>query len=264
MNLGFTKRQKIIISAILLTIGLLSTQLVNFELRFKFIAGLGVAAYFLSLWALWEGLNLTKALVLLILPTLYTLGVSSYYFVLPIRWLTRFPVAFIFGLFFYFLLLAQNVYNVAAIRTIPLYRAASTATLLFTWITALLFYNVIDSFNLMFLWNGVVVFLISFPLILQSLWSIEMKDSISIDILVKSLIISLVVGEFGFALSFWPPVPTFITTMWALELSVVLFIVLGMSSDFLRKRLNKREVGWYVVVGTFLLLATLLTTSWTG
>lgn len=264
MNLGLTKRQKIIITSIILTIGLLSTQLVDFNLRFNFIVGLGFAAYILSVWALRDGLNFTKAVVLMILPTLFTLGFSSYYFVLPIRWLTRIPMAAFFGISFYLLLLAQNIFNVAAIRTIPLYRAASTATFLFTWVTALLFYNVIDSFNLLFIWNGVVVFLISLPLVIQSLWSVEMKDNVSVDVLIKSLIISLLVGEFALALSFWPPVTTLITTMWALQLSVVLFSFLGMILDDLRGKLSKREVRWYLAIGVSVLIASFLTTSWTG
>ena len=138
MNLDISKRQKIVISSILITIGLLSTQLVNFNLRFHFIAGLGILAYVLSLWALWESLNLTKAIVLMILPTFFAVAVASFYFLLPVRWLTRLPVALFFGLLFYLLLLSQNVFNVAAIRTIPLYRAASTAAFLFTLLSNLI------------------------------------------------------------------------------------------------------------------------------
>src|SRR3989344_1729071 len=141
--MDLNKRQKIILASILVTFGLLSTQLVDFNLRFKFIAGLSILAGILSLWALREGLNLVKAAVLVILPIFFTAAVSSFYFLLPIRWLTRLPVAFSFGLMFYLLLLAQNVFNVAAIRTIPLYRAASTAAFLFALLSAFFIFNVI-------------------------------------------------------------------------------------------------------------------------
>ncbi len=128
MNLNLNKRQKIVISSFLLTIGLFSTQLVDFNLRFRFLGGLAILAYILSFWSLWEGLNITKAFMLLILPTFFTVAVASFYFLLPVRWLTRLPVAAIFGLTFYLLLLAQNVFNVASPRTITLSTAASTAT----------------------------------------------------------------------------------------------------------------------------------------
>lgn len=260
MNINLTKRQKIIITSILLTVGLISTQLVDFNLRFKFIAGLGILSYLLSLWALWEGLNLTKAVVLMILPVAYTLAVASFYFLLPVRWLTRLPVASIFGLTLYLLLLSQNVFNVASIRTIPLYRAASTATFLFTLLSAFFIYNVVYAFNLLFLWNGVVVFLISFPLILQVLWSIKMEDKVSTAVFVQSFILSLLIGEFAFSFSFWP-MPT---TIWSLSLSSAMYIILGLATQVLRGRENGRVVWEYVGIGVLVFLISFVLTSWAG
>lgn len=260
MNLNITKRQKIILTAILLTIGLISTQLVDFNLRFKFIAGLMVSAYFLSLWSLWEGMDKTKAFVLMILPTFFTVAVASVYFLLPIRWLTRLPVALSFGLTFYLLLLAQNVFNVASIRTIPLYRAASTASFLFTLLSAFFLYNVVYAFNLLFIWNAITIFLISLPLILQVLWTIEMKDKISIVVFIQSLILSLILAELAFAFSFWPLKPT----IWSLALSSTMYILVGLSTQVLKDRVTKRVVWEYMGIGMAVLLISLFATSWTG
>lgn len=254
------KRQKIIISTAILTIGLLSTQLVDFNLRFKFIAGISVLAGLLSLWSLRGGLNLTKAVVLLILPVFFTAAIASFYFLLPVRWLTRLPVAAAFGLMFYLLLLAQNVFNVAAIRTIPLYRAASTASFLFTLLSAFFIFNVVYAFNLLFLWNGVVVFLISFPLILQVLWSIEMEDKVSAAIFVQSLVLGFILGQLALSFSFWP-MPT---TIWSLVLSSSMYVVLGLTTQVLRGRINKRVVLEYSGIGAIVLIVSLLTTSWIG
>lgn len=262
MNLlNLNKRQKIIITSILLTIGLLSTQLVDFNLRFRFIAGLGAMAYLLSLWALWEGINLTKAIILLILPTFYTLAVASFYFLLPIRWLTRLPVAFIFGLTFYLLLLSQNVFNVASIRTIPLYRAASTANFLFTLLSAFFIYNVVFAFNLLFLWNGLVVTLISFPLILSAIWTIAMEDKVTSATLIQSFILSLILGEIALSFSFWP-MPT---TIWSLSLSSSMYVILGLTTQVLRGKVNNRRVVWeYLGIGALILFISLFSTSWIG
>lgn len=255
-----TKRQKIVITTIILTIGLLSTQLADFNLRFKFIAGLAIASYILSLWTLREGVNFTKATVLLILPTFFTAALASFYFLLPVRWLTRLPIAAAFGVTFYLLLLAQNVFNVAAIRTIPLYRAASTASFLFTLLSAFFIFNVIYAFNLLFLWNGVAVFLISFPLILQSLWTIGMDDFVSAQVLIQSLVLSLILGEVALSFSFWP-MPT---TIWSLALSSTMYVLLGLTTQYLRDKANKRVVWEYVGIGAIVLVASFLTTSWTG
>lgn len=260
MNFNLNKRQKIVLSSILLTIGLISTQLVDFNLRFRFLTGLAVFAYALSLWSLWDGLNIVKALVLMILPTFFTVAVASFYFLLPIRWLTRLPVAFAFGLTFYLLLLAQNVFNVASLRTIPLYRAASTAGFLFTLLSAFFLYDVIFSFNLLFLWNGLTVLIVSFPLILQVLWSIKMEDKISISVLVQSFILSLVLGELALSFSFWPMHPI----IRSLSLSSAMYVLLGLTTGELRGKLNKRVVWEYLGIGIVVLLVGFVTTSWTG
>lgn len=260
MTFNLNKRTKIIITSSLLTIGLLSTQLVDFNLRFKFIAGLAILSYILSLWSLWEGINLTKAAICLILPVFFTAAVSSFYFLLPVRWLTRLPVATAFGLMFYLLLLAQNVFNVASIRTIPLYRAASTASFLFTLLSAFFIFNVIYAFNLLFLWNGVAVLLVSFPLILQVIWSISMADFISTATLMQSLVLSLILAELALSFSFWP-MPT---TIWSLSLSSSMYVLLGLTTQILRGKGSRRVVWEYLGIGAIILVVSFLATSWTG
>lgn len=259
LNLNLNKRQKIVITSVILSLGLLSTQIVPFYLTQRFILGLAVLSYLLSLWSLREGMNKLKAVILLILPTLFTLAVASYYFLLPVRWLTRIPVAALFGLAFYTLLLSQNVFNVSSIRTIPLYRVASTVVLVLTLLTAFLLFNVIFSFRLLFIYNAVLVFLLSFPLILQLLWSIEM-EGINSFLIVYSLILSLVVGEIALALSFWP----ITQAMASLVVSTGIYITLGISTHFLREKLSRRVVweytGWGIAVFTIAFLAT----SWRG
>ncbi|QQG43241.1 MAG: hypothetical protein HYW45_03500 [Candidatus Daviesbacteria bacterium] len=260
MDFDLNKRQKIILSSLILTIGLISTQLVDFSLRFIFLILLGIFSYILSLWALWDGLNKMKALVLLILPTFYTLAVASFYFLLPIRWLTRLPVALFFGLSFYLLLLSENVFNVASIRTIPLYRAASTANFLFTLIATFFLFNVIHAFNLAFFWNGFLVAAVSFPLILQTLWSIEMADKLDSEVFFHSLILSLILGELGMVFSFWP----LTTVMWSLSLASAMYVILGLLTQHLRSRLTQRIIEEYLLVGVGVLLFCFFTTSWSG
>ncbi|OGE30641.1 hypothetical protein A2631_03745 [Candidatus Daviesbacteria bacterium RIFCSPHIGHO2_01_FULL_44_29] len=260
-RLTLNKRQKIVAASLIVTIGLMYTQNVPIFVRTKFIMWLGALSLIMSLWALWEGMNRVKAFTLLLLPALFTLGVSSFYFLLPIRWLTRVPVDIIFGLMFYFLLLSQNVLNVAAARTIPLYRAASTAAFIFSITTSVLLFHILHAFSLEFYWNGLASLMISFLLSVPMLWSVEMEN-LSLKILMYSLVTSVLIGELAMALSFWP-VPSN-SLMWAIFLASSLFILLGINLDFLRERLSRRE-GWlYISFGIMTLLVMLVTTSWTG
>lgn len=252
------KRKKIIIATVLVTIGLILVGIIPFiYISYRFIIGLGILAYLLSLWALWEGMTKLKAIILLILPTLFTIAVASFYLLLPVRWLTRLPFSLIFGLSFYSLMLSQNVFNVAAERTIPLYRAASTVSFLFTLVTAFFLFNVVSGFDLPFYINGGVVFLISFPLILQSLWTVEM-ERVNTQILFYALVISTIVGEAGVALSFWPVAPT----IWSLTLATLIYTLVAIVIESLRGRLTKRLVSEYVGVGVLVFTFSILATSW--
>lgn len=259
MNLLIPKRQKIIITSLIVAAALLASQMVPFYLTYRFIIGVSILSYLLSLWSLWEGINKLKGIVLMVLPTLFTLAVSSYFFLLPVNLLIRIPAAIFFSLIFYTLLLSQNVFNVASIRTIPLYRVASTTVLVLTLITAYLLFNVIFSLNLTFFLNGLVVALISFPLIMQMMWSIEMEH-ISGMVLIYSLIISLLCGEMALVLSFWP----IYKSLASLLLATVLYITLGVSTHHLRERLSRGVVWEYLGWGGLIFLVSLLTTSWVG
>lgn len=258
---ALTKRQKIVIVGVLITLGLiLSTQTVSFVyVRYRLILALAVFSYTLSLWALWEGMTKLKAIILMILPTLFTVGVASFYFLLPVRWLTRLPVAIVFGLSFYSLLLSQNVFNVASQRTIPLYRAASTVAFLFTLVTAFFIFNVIFALRLPFYFNGFFVFLVSFLLVIQFLWTVEMSR-ISAAILVYSFVLALMVGEVALALSFWPVAPT----IWSLTLATLIYVLMGIITQFMKERLSNRLLFEYIGVGGLVLLFALFTTSWVG
>lgn len=254
------KRQKIIVATLLITIGLLSIGMINFiYLSYKFIIALGVLAYILSLWALWEGMDKQKAIILLILPTLFTIAVASFYFLLPNRWLTRLPVSIVFFISFYSLLLSQNVFSIASIRTIPLYRAASTVSFLFTLITAFFLFNVVSGFDLTFFENGLLVAAITFPLVLQIFWTVEM-EKVTLLILVYSLIISLIVGESAVALSFWPVAPT----IWSIFLATLIYVLVAQTTEYMRDRLTKRVMFEYIFVGALVMIFSFLVTSWGG
>ncbi len=258
-----TKRHRIIAASILITIGFLAIQIGSFYfLRYPLIIGLAFFALLITLAALWEGLTRLKAGMLVILPSLFTFGFSAFYFLVPVRWLTRLPAAVFFGLAFYLLLLSQNVFNVASFRTIPLYRAASTVSFVFTILTSLLIFRVLYALHLPFYWNGLLVLAISFPLILQEFWSIQM-EKLTVPIVVYSLVLGTVLGEVAMALSFWPIAPT-ILNMWSVALSTLLYILLGVTTEFFKDKLNRRVVWEYIGVGAIIFLATYLTTSWGG
>ncbi|OGV89952.1 hypothetical protein A2Z41_02885 [Microgenomates group bacterium RBG_19FT_COMBO_39_10] len=255
-----SKRQRFIISAFLLSIGLLAIQFANISWRYQAIFGLTVLTYILSAWSLKEGLSGIEWLTVLILPTLFTSGVGLFYFLLPSSWLARLPIAVLYGLGLYALLLTENIFAVAAIRNIQLLRAAHAVGFLLTLLTGFFLYNTILSFRFSFWLNFVLVFIASLPLLIQGLWSINLEEKISQQIWFYSVALSLIIAEGALALSFWPVT----VSASSLALITIMYVVLGLTQHQLSQRLFKRTINEYLLVGIVVLAVIILTTQWGG
>ncbi len=248
LNFGLTKRQKIVLASIIITFGfMIVSQTVNVVFRrYYYIIALGILSYLFTLWSLWEGMTKLKAAVLLILPTIYCVSLTSFYYLFTlenIRWLTRLPMAVFFGLSFYTLLLTQNVFNVASNRAIPLYRAAISVSFVYTILTLFLMFSVILSMNMAFYWNGVVVLLATLPIFIQLLWTVRIED-LDNQTVIYSIIMSVVAGESALALSFWNSAPVF----KALLLVLIIYAQMGLILDYMRERLTRESAIWYLVI----------------
>src|SRR5690349_19468624 len=84
MKYKLTKRHKIVISTAIMTLlFILTTPTANIIFkRYYLILLMGILSYGFSIWSLWEGMTRLKAVVLMILPTLFCLGFTSFYFTL--------------------------------------------------------------------------------------------------------------------------------------------------------------------------------------
>lgn len=258
--LRLSKRQKFVVSALFLSLGLLAIQVTNISWRYQAIALLVALTYLLSSWSLIEGLNRIEWLTVLVLPTFFTAGVGLFYFLVPARWLTRLPVILLYGVGLYALLLTENIFSVAAIRTIQLLRSAHAVGFLLTLVTSFFLYDTILSFRLEPWLNFLLVALVSLPLILQSLWSVNLEEKLTTKIWLYTLILSLVLGEIALAFSFWPVT----VVIGSLALTTTLYTLLGLAQHRLSERLFQRTANEYIRVAIIVLMVILLTTHWGG
>lgn len=254
------KRRKFVISAFLLSAGLLLIQLTNLSGRYEAIFFLSVLTYFLSAWSLIEGLNGVEWLTVLVLPFLFTGGVGLFYFLVPSRWLTRVPVVILYGAGIYALLLIENIFSVAAIRTIQLLRSAQAVGFLMTLVTAFFIYNTILSFRAGPWFNLILIFITSLPLILQGLWCINLEKKLTSELWSFTLVLALVQAEIGLAISFWPVS----VAVGSLASATVLYLSLGLAQHHLSQRLFSKTVNEYLSVGIVVFLVIFFTTHWGG
>ncbi|MBN1263245.1 MAG: hypothetical protein JW991_02720 [Candidatus Pacebacteria bacterium] len=253
-----SKRRRIIITALLLSSGLaaIPTEIVVY--RYWAIFGLSLLALLLSGWSLRENLNGIEWLTVLILPFLFTGGVGFFYFLLSSAWTARLPVIVLFALGIYVLLLTENIFSVASVRNIQLFRSAQATGFLLTLLTAFFLFDTVFSFRLSPWLNFLVCFPLGFLLFFQGLWSVVLREKFSPRILYLGLVLALVLAEIALGISFWP----LAVSTSSLFLITALYVLLGLVQGNLQERLFKNTIKEYLWVGMTVLLTVLLTTRW--
>lgn len=257
-KLTFTKRQLFVGETMLLTTGLVLSQMYFGSIRVDVMIGLSIAAYILSAIALREDLHGWEFITLLILPAYFTAAVFLFYYLLPTRWLTRLPTAVLYGAGIYAILLTENIYNVAAERNIQLIRAAHSVGFLLTLLTVFFLVDTLLSLHLVFYLNGIIILLVVFPLVLQILWAMELTPKISSAVWWGSGMISILMTQLVIVFSFWP----IKTTIEALFLTTVFYSLIGMTQQYLVGRLFSKTIKEYSAVLIIVLTLVLITTKW--
>lgn len=258
VRIALTKRKKFIFSSLGLTLGLLATQWVPIDYRYVAIFGLFLASYLVSAWALFDDLKGIEWITILTLPSFYAAAVALFNFLLPEAFIARLIVLVLYGLGLYAIFLTMNIFSVAAIRTIQLVRAAHAVGFLMSVLTLILLFNSVFSLYAPAYVNFILVILISFPMMLQGLWSVHLESHLTKQLVVMSIGVAFLIAQAALMLSFLP------VTVWiaSLFLGTMAYVSLGLLQHGLSERLFTRTVYEYVGVGVFVLIATLLVTPW--
>src|SRR3989338_8883160 len=91
------KRERFALQTVILTVGVLTNQLIWQDYRFYMVDILSLFSYILTAWSLKEDVNGIEWILLFILPVLFTASVSLFYFLLPSRWIIRLATTVVFA-----------------------------------------------------------------------------------------------------------------------------------------------------------------------
>jgi hypothetical protein len=259
---GFTlsRRQQFVATTIALTFLLILTQVASADYRYGLVISLSITTYLLSAFSLREDLKGIEWFTLLMLPALYSAAVGLFYFPLPVRWLTRIPVALLYAIGLYAILLTENIYNVAANRTIALLRAAHSIGFLLSFVTYFMLTQTIFAFRFGPFLNAALVSVLSFILIFQALWSMELEEKASGRVVAISIALSVVMTEITGIISFFPAQPI----MNALFISALYYSLVGMAQQYMGDKMYKKTVLEFFIVSLFILLVYFFTINWQG
>lgn len=253
------KRQRFVLSVIVLSLGLffsehrISLYAIIFSLLLALVTNL---LFFLSTHT---DTKENISIQLFILPFFYSLAFALFYFLVPYRFLTKAITASFYGIGLYSLFLSHNIFVVASIRTIALASSARIVSLILTLISYFFLSNVILSLDFPLIPTVVLIFLVSFFLILHSIWTYTLEKLNWAQIAWASLL-SLCLMDIAFILWFWPSSPIFL----AIFLTGFFYTVVGLFHVWLDKRLFKGVLWEYVWVAVIVFCILIISTPWKG
>jgi len=248
------------------------------EKRLAIVLSISGIAYVLSAWVLFEDLKGWEWITLLILPVLFTLGSGLFGNLLPsaipsmfglnfqietslfLGGVVRFVFIVLYVLGMYAVMLTENIFSVASVRTIQLFRAARSVSFILALIVSLFFFAVVYSLRLPFYWISLIVGLVSLLLSFESLWSVDLKTEHLDDVYHLSGIIGWLMALFGAVVAFWPIVPF----MGGLVLTACFYALLGILEQRLVNKMMAVNYGEFVIFNVIIVGIAFLTTSWRG
>ncbi len=253
-----SKRLRFIISSLFLSAGFIWIQFIDDSTKFLAIAILVLLTGIFSFWSFYEGLAKNMTLLSLILPMLFTLGVGIFWFLLPVSIYTRIPIVIFYGLGIYILSSTMNIYTVSSQKTIALLRAAHGVGFVLTLLTSFLLFDAILSIRLNLLYSSFLVFISSFLLFWQGMWSIELEKEFDMKTFQMALVSGLIVAELSALIFFWPVT----VVVGSLFLTSGVYLLLGLGQAKIEDRLFPSVVREYLTVGLIVLIGMFFATRW--
>lgn len=255
-----SKRQRFLFaSACSLAISLIFPTILS-QFGLVGISALIVVLYVIIYLALWENISGVEYATLFILPIAFVIGANLFLSILPERKIFRYPMYAFIPIGTYIVLLTENIFNVAAIRTIQLLRAAHAVSYIVTLITSFFLLSYVISMHYSIYLSTLWMLLIIIPLTLQFLWSFDLISQITKRTLLFLLVIALVFVQLNYFMHFFPQS----IAMTSLFLVAVYYVLLGIMQHFYEKKLTRKPIVEYAIVAMIVFFIMIMTTSWQG
>ena len=258
------KRLKYFISSLIAAVGFYLYLGLSVESRYyglMLLLAMVAFCFWFGLGIIFEG-NIDTKIMSVLLPVLWTLGFGLFSALLPTNWINLLLLTIFFGGILYVMFLAENVFLVAiGYRTVPLYRAAYTVSLILILLVSFFVFNSLFSFRLPFWGNMLGSMFLALLIFAYQYWAVAIE--LSDDGKEKGkwpyiLVPTLLLTEFAGILSFWP-VGIFKGSVY---LVAAIYAISGLLQAEIRDRLFRGVVLTYGYIGVAVALAIILATSW--
>ena len=259
-----SKRLKYLFSSSLATVGYYFFLGLPYESRnYGLLVGI-----VLVIFCLWFGLgimfggDLGLRLISVVLPLIFFVGFGMFTALLPFNFVGRLVLTAVFGVVIYVIFLIENVFMVAiGFRTVPLYRAAYTVSLIVLLLVCFFLFNTMYSFGFDYWVNTLVVMSLSCLIFAHQFWAIAIElpdDGKKKSRLSYILMPSLLVAQLALVFSFWP-VGIFKGSIYLVS---AIYVLSGLIEAKIRGRLFRKTWLMFLWTGLAIVLGILLVTKW--
>ncbi|MBI2074886.1 MAG: hypothetical protein HYT83_03575 [Candidatus Levybacteria bacterium] len=254
---NLNKRQRFIISVILLSLGLFFAENLLGKSGIFLSFFLSILTAVLLLLSNYEDIRDNFSWSLFILPFFYSLSFGLFDFLVPARFMTRIIITSLYAIGLYSLFLSHNIFTVASIRTIGLLSSARTVSFVLALVSYFFLSRVIGSFHWSVFISAPLLFIFSFFLSLHCLWTYTL-EKVSKAELLWAFVLSFCLLEAFLILWFWPSSPTVV----AIFLTGFFYTIIGLSHVWMDKRLFRGVLWEYIWVSVLVFCILILFTSW--
>lgn len=257
-SLKIEKRVRFVISALILSLLLLISTFFFFDKAIFFIPLFILVTYFLTYFSVLEGIDKSEWIMLFLIPVIFSVAFYLFYFLFPVRWLTRLPFIVIYAVAIYAILLTSNIFNVGVEKSLQLYRAAFSINYFFQTIIIFLIANILFSARENFMINALLIGASVFPISFQLYWTIKLNLELERDLFLYAFLTAFVLAQIVLVLSFVPFKPS----IMALVVTASYYSISGLVTAFIDTRLFKQTVREYLILLGIVVAIALLTINW--
>lgn len=260
------KKARFLVGAVLSALGFWLWVNLPYESRYY---GL-LAGAVLIMVCFWFGLGIMfnddiyNRLMAVVLPVCLFAGTGLFATMMSLGRFGLAVLSVLFGVLVYALFLVENVFMVAiGFKTVPLYRAAYTVSLIVMLLTSFMLFNTVFSFGLPYWANLGLVFLLSGLIYLYQFWAVAIElpdDGKTKNKVVFVLVPAWLTAQMAMVLSFWPA-GIFKTAVYLLT---VVYILASLIQAEIRERLFRRDWLQYSWIGAAVMVGILVITNWRG
>jgi len=254
---SLSKRQRFVITVGILSLGLFFSEYLFSGYGVLFAGILAIVTEGLLVISLGEDLTSNFSIYPLVLPFLWSLSFGFFYFLAPARLLTRITLTTLFAIGMYSVLLSENIFVVASIRTIALLSSARIVTFVITLVAFFFISNTIFSFRLHIIFTLLLFALFTFLFFLHGIWTYTLGKSAREDLLWNS-VLTLCLTEIAGILWYWPTPPTVL----AIFMTAIFYIFTGLTHVWLDKRLFRSVIWEYMWVAIVAVVVLFWFSNW--